>query len=329
MYYLLGASLAFAALFAVNLLSSLTATAYWLCARRGAHRWSARARARLVFALRFIPLVVSVLVTFTLVVPAYVVHEPPASGEVPSIKLAVVALLSACGICFSAWRAVASWRATRRLTSLWMRQGVPVGVAGNSIPAYRIAHPFPLVAVVGAFKPRLFIANQVFETLDEDEIAAAVAHETAHVAAHDNLKRTLLNFCRDVMLTIPCARTLDDAWSVESEAAADERAASAGAFSALTLAGALVKIARMAPAGMKPFMPVGSYIAGDAGCVERRVRLLTRIASSGSSNSPERLIAPRFLKVSLAGTLGAFLFAAALPDVLATAHALLEFFVRL
>lgn len=329
MYYLLGTALALAALFAVNGIFSLTATAFWLCVRRSSRRLSAHARARLLFALRFAPPLFALIISITLVIPAYIVHEPLATREVVSLKLGLVALLSLCGICFAVWRGIARWRATRRLTAGWLRHAVPIRLDDDSIPAYRIAHPFPLIAIVGWFRPRLFIAEQVFETLDENEIAAAVAHETAHVAARDNLKRALLNFSRDVLLTLPCARALDDAWRVESEAAADEQAASGGAIRALMLAGVLVKIARMAPAGGHPLMPAGSYIAGDLGGIERRVRLLTQLATCEVAGTRERSITARMLKAFLFGLLGIILFEMTHPDVLANAHALLEFIAGL
>ena len=48
-----------------------------------------------------------------------------------------------------------------------------------------------MVAVVGAFRPRLFIADHVFESLTAEELAATIAHEYGHLAAHDNFKRVV------------------------------------------------------------------------------------------------------------------------------------------
>jgi hypothetical protein len=132
-----------------------------------------------------------------------------------------------------------------------------------------------------------------------------------------------------VLLTLPCARPLDDAWKVESEAAADEQAASRGAFSALTLASVLVKIARMIPAGVNPSMPAGSHIAADTDCIERRVQLLTQIAACEAASAPERLTVATPLKAFIAVTLCIVIFESAIPDVLVTAHTLLELLVRL
>jgi len=43
----------------------------------------------------------------------------------------------------------------------------------------------------------------VLNLLTVEEIAAAVAHENSHLAAHDNLKRGLQRACRDSLLIIP------------------------------------------------------------------------------------------------------------------------------
>ncbi len=75
--------------------------------------------------------------------------------------------------------------------------------------------------------------------------------------ARDNLKRGFMRICRDVLLIIPSGRTLDRHWSAASETAADEHAAERGGDVALDLASALVKVARMIPAGARPAMPSG------------------------------------------------------------------------
>jgi hypothetical protein len=71
----------------------------------------------------------------------------------------------------------------------------------------------------------LFIAEQVLKILTKDELAAAIAHEYGHMAAHDNLKRSMLRASRAALLIIPCGRSLDRAWGEASESAADEHAA--------------------------------------------------------------------------------------------------------
>ena len=65
------------------------------------------------------------------------------------------------------------------------------------------------------------------------------------------------------LLIIPCGRSLDRAWSEASESAADEHAAQTEFAVALNLASALVRIARMIPAGQRQVMPrVSAFLVG-------------------------------------------------------------------
>ena len=57
-----------------------------------------------------------------------------------------------------------------------------------AVPTFVLNHSFPFIAVVGAFRPRLFIANHVIDSLSEEELAAAIAHEYGHLAARRQLQ---------------------------------------------------------------------------------------------------------------------------------------------
>ena len=326
MYHLLGACLALAALLSLNALASLMATMLWRSMARPARLWSAATRARLIFALRVFPAVGALACVGTLLIPSYLTHEPRATAEVVSLKLAALALISIIGIALALWRGLCAWRATRRLASDWMRHGESIHMREISIPAYRIHHAFPVIAVVGVLRPRLFISAQVFESLTDEELSAALAHERAHLDVRDNLKRGLLRACRDVLTIVPCGRFLDRAWAEASEAAADERAARAGSNVALSLASALVKIARLAPAGVKPTMPAGSFFIGNAvGSIAWRVRRLTQLAGLEGAFDGHGAVA---LNLSMWACLGAFLAAIALVAMdaraLETTHVLIE-----
>ena len=107
------------------------------------------------------------------------------------------------------------------------------------IPILKLRHSFPVFAVVGIVRPRLFVAEHVLETLDEQELTAVLRHELGHITALDNLKRLAIKLCGD-LLVAPLGRGLDRDWSVAAEAAADEYAVAAGdRNTALSLAGAL------------------------------------------------------------------------------------------
>ncbi|HEX8493088.1 MAG TPA: M48 family metalloprotease [Pyrinomonadaceae bacterium] len=329
MYALLGISIVLAALLTINALATLLAAALWRALQGRAQNWAAEMRARFLFALRLFPMIGSVACVLILLAPSYLTHEPTDTDEVVSAKLAVVAFVSAIGIALALWRGLAAWRATRLLNANWLRHAEPLKLDGISIPTYRIRHPFPVIAIVGAFKPRLFIATQVFDALDEAEMAAALAHERGHLATFDNFKRTSLRACRDALLIVPCGRSLDCAWADASEAAADEYAARGGAQVALNLASALVKIARIVPPQTKPTMPALAHLVGeDTASVARRVRRLTELASQGCVFEQHRAFSS---SLALWSSLCAFLFALILtatdPTLLWVMHQAIEHMV--
>jgi len=289
MFELLGICLTLAALLTLNALASLLASALWRMFRGRAENWPAATRARLLFALRVFPAIIAVVFVGALLLPAYIAHEPRHIAEPVSLKLAALASISAAGLLLAFWRGVVALRATRRLINDWMRVAEPVEFGQIPIPAFRLRHPFPVIAIVGAIRPKLFIADHLFQSLTREELAAAIAHESGHLAARDNLKRTLLRACRDALAIVPSGESLDRAWAEASEAAADEHAARSGGAVALDLASALVKIARLVPEGVKPAMPAGALLIGDdAGGIAQRVRRLTHLAAPGGAPPSRR-----------------------------------------
>jgi hypothetical protein len=167
----------------------------------------------------------------------------------------------------------------------------------------------------------------VLAALTPDEIVAALAHESGHLATRDNLKRGLLRACRDSLLIIPCGRSLDSAWSEASECAADEYAAREGRERALDLASALVKIARMVPSGARPTMPAGAFLLGDESStgVKWRVRRLVQLASSETRPQLQQgLFKSMLFWISAASFVVFITVVASTPLVLLTVHSLIE-----
>jgi Zn-dependent protease with chaperone function len=288
MLEMLGLSLALATLFTINALVSLLASVVWRAIRGRADAWSAAGRARLIFALRVFPPIIAVIFVGALLLPAYIRHEPRQAVEPVSLKLGVLAAISAGGLLLALWRGAAAWIATRSLIGNWMRVAEPISF--DRIPAYRFRHRFPVIAIVGAIRPKLFIADHLFQSLTREEIAAAIAHETGHLAARDNLKRAALRFCRDALAFFPTGAPLDRAWAEASETAADEYAANAGGAVALDLASTLVKVSRLVPEGVKPAMPaMASLMVADPGVIARRVRRLTQLALRDTPSPSEQM----------------------------------------
>jgi hypothetical protein len=329
MYELLGISLALTGLLTLNAFASLLSAMLWRALQKQAQTWSAVTRAQLLFALRIFPGVVAIICVMTLFVPAYIAHEPRHAAEDVSLQLGLLATFSAAGLSLAAWRGVAAWRATRKLISNWLRNAEPLQLEQVSIPSYRLRHPFPVIAVVGTFRPRLFIADHLFSSLSREELAAAIAHECGHLAARDNLKRALLRSCRDVLTIVPCGRLLDREWAAASEAAADEYAARSGSEVALDLAATLVKIARLVPSGIRPVMPASALLIGeDVNGIAHRVKLLAKLATSKRfHNEISFSVIPASLWISFGALLATALLIATNSNSLFTIHRMLEVLV--
>jgi len=323
MYDFLGISLALAALLCVNALVSTLAVGVWRLISRRTDKWSAHARAQTLFILRTSPAALSISFVVALLVPSYLAYEPLIAQERVSVKLAVLALFAIVGLILASWRGLSAWLATRRLLEDWLAHSERVELEGITIPAFRLEHAFPVIAVVGTFRPRLFIASHLIDSLSAKELAASLAHERGHLKARDNMKRALMRACRDALVMVPSGRALDSAWSEAAEAAADEYTACAGERVALDLASALVKIARLVPAGARPTMPAGAFLVGEEHGVEGRVRNLINLAEIPQTD------AASIRKVKLLKWVYAFLVfiivaSAANPRTLAIIHSATE-----
>jgi Zn-dependent protease with chaperone function len=332
LYFVLGLSIVLAALLLCNSCTSLIASLVWrILGPRAVNRLSAASCASIVFLLRTFPIALGIVCVSLLLIPAYIEHEPRNGHEPVSVKLALLALVSGIGLALALFRGFAAWRATSRLNSDWLRHAEPIDLPQVKIPSYRIKHQFPVIAIVGVLRPRLFIAEMVFASLGPEELMAAIEHEAGHVVANDNFRRGLMRACRDVLVMIPSGRLLDRAWVEASEAAADEYAAGRGRRVALDLASALVKIARLIPAGLKPAMPAGAFLVGvdEVSGVKARVRRLMQLADDKRVQQGRALISqiPLWIPIVLMILIAAL--AASEPHVLATVHVLIEESVHL
>jgi beta-lactamase regulating signal transducer with metallopeptidase domain len=330
MYELLGISLVLASLLTINALASVAAAACWRFIERPLQTRSARTRAEILFLMRVGPPALALISIALFLVPSYVVYEPYET-EIVSKKLAALAILSAIGVTLALWRGARSWFATRSLLREWLSNAIQIKLGGITIPTFRIANSFPIIAVVGTFRPRLFIAEHVLETLSQEELAAAIAHEGGHLSAHDNFRRSLLRACSDVMI-VPCGRSLDRAWAEAAECAADEHAAQQNAETALNLASALVKIAKMVPVGARAAVPMAAFLVGieETRGVKARIRRLLKIASDGYRSSVPNPTIARVLPVTSLGILLTLaVTVASNQQVLVTVHSMMERAVNL
>src|SRR5262249_45354693 len=142
-----------------------------------------------------------------------------------------------------------------------------------AVPAFVVNIGFPIVAVVGLFRPRLIVSRVVLDACGEAEMQAILAHEAWHLVRRDNIRRVLLSAAPDVLSWLPRAVRFSEEWQRASEEAADDAAARLGPAGRVHLAEALVRVARLAPASghvLSCPLPASALYRGES--IERRVR---------------------------------------------------------
>lgn len=281
MYFVIGISLLFAYLLGINLIVTLISMAIWRTLSPRSDRWRPVIRSNVVFLLRTLPVAVAVISIGLFIIPSYLLFEPYSSGETVSWKLGTVVALSAIGLLAAIGRIAVSRLRTRRLLRDWLVRSRPIRVQGVELPVYQLENSPPVIAVVGVFRPRVFVASELLGELEAGELAAAVAHEAGHVTSRDNLKRSVLRTCGDLLI-YPIGGELDRCWSRSAEMAADEFVARAGGRrTALDLASALIKIGRMTSAPLPNVTPLGSFlIDAHSNLLSARIERLLRMADS-------------------------------------------------
>jgi len=120
----------------------------------------------------------------------------------------------------------------------------------------------------------LFYASDVV-ALNEQQLAAVLAHEAAHVVRRDPFRLSVLRFFACVLFYIPALRRLADDAADEAEIAADDYAAST---SPVVLASAILVIASVwgrSSAGGARLQESGAVVGfQQLGLLQRRIRRL-------------------------------------------------------
>ncbi len=123
----------------------------------------------------------------------------------------------------------------------------------------------------GFLRPRIYISELLAEHLEEDELAALIAHEGAHVARRDPLRLSFFRALACVLFWLPALRRLADDMSDEAELAADDVAARGRP---LVLASAIVGVARWSSLEASPAIaPAAVGFVGNR-LLDSRVRRL-------------------------------------------------------
>jgi beta-lactamase regulating signal transducer with metallopeptidase domain len=314
--------LCLATFFLVHAAIGLLVSALTRPAVRLASRMAPVHGARLLLALRLFPAAFALFVVGALCTPSYLYLEPKNDPEAMGLACLGAALMTVALWWTSLFRAV---RAVARSMSHLRQCGErsrEIRLAGERKNAWVVESSAPCVMLAGVVRPRLVISSGVVASLTPEQLSAVVRHERAHGISHDNLKRLLVLAAPGILPFAHGLRHLERAWAKLSEWAADDRAAAGKARRSLSLASALVCVARLGSTSAAPAL-AASLMAEGAELSERVDRLLnpTRRIPRGRPSEPVLIASAGLL---LAGALVAVV---AHPATLHAAHECLEFLI--
>jgi Zn-dependent protease with chaperone function len=311
--------LCFASFFVLNAAAGLFVRTLSKSAIQFAESRASGTAARFLFALRMFPFALAALFVIGLCVPSYLWLEPAATAERVGLLCVVLGILGAAIWFASLARTAHSLLASLRHNRLCRSVGQETFLQGNSSSIVLVEDETPLLALSGLFRPRLLISRGVLRVLSTEELDAAFRHEHAHRTSRDNAKRLLLLLAPDIFPFVRPLRMLEQSWSKFAEWSADDQAAAGDSCRALSLAAALVHVARMGAGPRLPFLST-PLLVGDRDLSARVDRLL-RADAMTLPHASKMQPGLRTASLLLAGCLAASLLT---PSALSSVHELLE-----
>jgi hypothetical protein len=250
------------------LLSSLVVLT-WQGIQRGRQKPSSRS-ANLLFGLRILPFVISLVVSVFFTFPSFWLLERRSLDEdTGTFVLGLCALLIlGAGL---VRLLLAEVRTTRAVTR-W-RVSATISESGAILPSIKASDGAPPLILVGIRKPNVMVSDMAAAVLTDDELRAAVRHELGHMRSWDNLKKVSIS-----ATPFPGMTSLERAWREAAELAADDSAVT-NRREALDLAAALIKLSRSSQQWAEPALASG-LVTGSSSIGLRLERLIEwRMAS--------------------------------------------------
>lgn len=233
--------------------------------------------ARFLLILRLLPAALAALAVIGLCVPSYLWLETNGATERVGLACCAMALLGLFVCTNSLLRSArALWLSI--LHSKRCKREEQSETHAKSLPVTVMNGTAPVLALAGLFRPRVIVSRTVVETLSAEELEVALEHEHAHGKSRDNIKRLVLSLAPEILPFSQAFRRLDLCWARLIEWAADDEATAGDLCRSISLAAALVQVARLgaAPAAS----PLASFFVGDDKELSFRVeRLLGSVPS--------------------------------------------------
>jgi beta-lactamase regulating signal transducer with metallopeptidase domain len=282
-----------------------------------------RQSSRMLFVLRILPAAMTLFLVAGFCVPSYVLLEPDVASERVSVTCLLAAAMGAAVWVVSLLRGLMAVVRTERHIRRWRRRrtsAVEIGENGESLLV--VDEGTAVMAVAGVVSPTLVVSQTVMEALNDGQREAAFRHEEVHRSSRDNLKKLLFLLSPDVLPFIPGLKNLERGWAKFTEWEADDEAVDGSQERALSLASALIKVAKL---GVHPApADLSSLIDGDRDLATRVDRLLREPAYAVKPLRPAEAFARSAALVIGSVTATVLLW----PESLGSVHRLLEQLLR-
>ena len=272
--------------------------------------------ARCLLVLRLLPAAGAAFIVVVVCLPSYLWLEPDAPNERVGFGCLAVALLGIAMWGISLARGLRAAAGSRCFLRRCQRAGRHTRLPGQHpdgwMDAWIVDSAAPLLALGGIVRPRLVISRGVVSALSAEQLAPALRHERAHWTSRDNLKRLCILLAPGILPFAGGSRTLESGWRKFTEWAADDRAVAGSARRSITLAAALVRVARMTA-------------DGDTNQLSARVDRLLRAAPPSQRPAGPRPILALSAILLMAGSLAVAILQ---PAALYSLHLALEHLVE-
>jgi beta-lactamase regulating signal transducer with metallopeptidase domain len=279
--------------------------------------------ARLLLTLRLFPAAFAIFVVAGLCTPSYLYLEPHGAPEAMGALCMAAALAGLADWCISVARAARAMVRSARHIRQCRERSREIRLPGERNTAWVIESAAPCVMLTGLFRTRIVVSSAVLAALSAEELSAVIRHERAHGVHRDNLNRLLLLLAPGMLPSASGFRRLEQAWARLAEWAADDRAVAGNTRRSLSLAAALVRVARLGAAAPAPAL-VTSLMADGADLSERVDRLL----GPAHRATPRRDRDPILMASASLLLTGALIAMVAHPVTLHSAHECLEFLIQ-
>jgi len=244
-YWIRLLSLCFALFFLAHAIAALVVWWFQGSAIRFAERMRPRAAARFLLTIRALPFGVGAIAALGFCAPSYLRFESNALTEHVGPVFLAAALLGLLLASLTGVHGSHAALSSVRFMRLCRRSGRQVGSLESPTQLLVIPERRPFLAQCGIFTPRIVISQRLLDEFSPEELSAALRHEATHWICRDNLKRLLLAFLPDTLPFMPSLRPLEEGWAKFTERAADDFVSATGEAQAVSLASALVRLARI------------------------------------------------------------------------------------